>query len=233
MKVILSILLNVMFVFLIPETNQSPKAQAGGVVLKLNPPEGVLKSSSEITLYVLINNITDLYIGIVRSPGEIPEEHVRYRVDVRDSYGKRPQETRSFKSFNSPSAIVRTSNIGRYIKPGESVTDAIELTKLKAPGRYRVWVSRSIPDSDGVVVKSNEITIEIEMGTPTRRSLTAIQRRTLALERTAPLLFTGKVIQNGHSLAALERDGQMLMPLMRVLLHYTSRAICYVRQMAS
>jgi hypothetical protein len=62
------------------------------------------------------------------------------------------------------SAIVRWSNIGRYLEPGESVTDAIVLTKLdvlKAPGKYRVWVSRSIPDSDGVVVKSNDISITI------------------------------------------------------------------------
>jgi hypothetical protein len=165
MKIMVSSLFSFMFVFLISQTNQSPKAEApAAMVLKLNPPEGVLKSSSEIRLYVSVKNVTDHEVVLVRSPGTIPEEQLRYQVDVRDSDGKRPQETPYFKDFNSPSAIVRTSNIGYYLKPGESVTDAIVLTKLyvlKAPGKYRVWVSRAIPHSDGVVVKSNEIWIAI------------------------------------------------------------------------
>ena len=77
---------------------------------------------------------------------------------------KRRKRPPYFKDFKSPSAIVQWSNIDRYLKPGESVTDAIVLTKLyvlKSPAKYRVWISRFIPDLDGVMVKFNEITITI------------------------------------------------------------------------
>src|ERR1035437_754640 len=115
MKIILSSLLNFMFVFLISDTNQSPKPELpAAVVLKLNPPEGVLKSSTEVRLYVSVKNVTDHDVGIVRSPGEIPEEQVRYQVDVRDSDGKTPQKTPYFKDFDSPSTMVQMSNKGYY-----------------------------------------------------------------------------------------------------------------------
>lgn len=93
MKIILSSLLSFMFVFLISETSQSPKSRGGEIVLKLNPPEGALKSSSDVRLYVSVKNVTDHEVGIVRSPGIIPEEQLRYQVDVRDSDGKALQET--------------------------------------------------------------------------------------------------------------------------------------------
>lgn len=164
MKIILTIVLN-LSVFLISETSQSPKPGVpAAVVLKLNPPEGVLKSSSEVRLYVSVKNATDHEVGIVRSPGEIPEEQVRYQVDVRDSDGKTPDKTPYFKNFDSPSTMVRMSNRGYYLKPGESVKDAIVVSKLyvlKGPGIYRVWVSRAIPDLGGAIIKSNEVSITI------------------------------------------------------------------------
>ena len=160
MKIFLSSFLSFMFVFL----SQSANSEAGGIALKLNPPDGVLKSSAEVTLYVSVKNVTDHEVRIVRSPGRIPKQELRYHVDIRDSDGRRPPETSYFKDLNSPSTFVQTSNIGHYLKPGECVTDAIVLTKmyvLKSPGKYIVRVSRSIPDLDGVKVKSNEITITI------------------------------------------------------------------------
>jgi hypothetical protein len=164
MKIILSSLLSFLLVFLILEANQLLKAEEREIGLKLNPPEEVLKSSSEVKLYVSVKNLTDHEVGIIRSPGKIPEEQIRYNVDIRDSDGKRPAETSYFKDLNSPSTFVQTSNIGYYLKPGESVTDVIILTKLyvlKVPGKYKVWVSRSFPKSQMGVVKSNEITITI------------------------------------------------------------------------
>jgi hypothetical protein len=158
MKIFLPSFLSLMFVFL----SQSAKSEAGGIVLKLNPPDGVLKSSAEVTLYVSVKNVTDHEVGIVRSPGRIPKEELRY-VDIRDSDGKRPPETSYFKDLNSPSTFVTSSNLGYYLKSGESVTDAIVLTKMYIlkPGKYRIWVSRDIPQAPGGAVKSNEITITI------------------------------------------------------------------------
>ena len=159
MKMILSSLLSFMFVFL----SQSANCEAGEIVLKLNRPESVLKSSEEVRLTVSVKNVSDHEAVIVRTPGVIPEEQLRYQVNVRDSDGKKPPETAYFKEFNSPSAIVQTSNISHKLKPGESVSDAIILTKLYVlkPGKYRVWVSRDATQVSGGAVKSNEITITI------------------------------------------------------------------------
>src|ERR1700693_1966135 len=64
-----------------------------GIALKPNRPDGVLQSSAEVTLYVSVKNVTDHEVGIVRSPGRIPKEELRYHVDIRDSEGRRPPET--------------------------------------------------------------------------------------------------------------------------------------------
>ncbi|HEV2303946.1 MAG TPA: hypothetical protein VGR93_00370 [Candidatus Acidoferrales bacterium] len=144
--------------------------------LTIAPPSKPIKSGAKVYLLVTVTNTTDHTTGLIRSSGSLPDEGFRYHIDVRDSGGhERPQSAR-LRGLKGKMTMSQSSNLARWLKPGESFVDRIAVTRfydVTLPGEYSVSVARHFdrnniaikgipPEAIGSgIVKSNTVTITI------------------------------------------------------------------------
>lgn len=98
----------------------------------LNAPDKPLESGKELRLQVTIKNTSDHDITFSTSPGPIPEDGFRYKVEVLDAHTHPAPPSPLVVEMRSGKKLVDTwsSNIGRTLKPGEALVEEIDVTKL-------------------------------------------------------------------------------------------------------
>jgi hypothetical protein len=135
--------------------------------LTIAPITAPLKSGAELRVHVTVTNTSGSMIGFVRSPGPNPEEGFRYHVDVRDQEGTPAPPSTYVRELKDKNKVDFQSSIAHWLKPGESFTDEILVTKiydLSAPRTYNILVSREIPPAQHLEkgeIKSNTITVTV------------------------------------------------------------------------
>jgi hypothetical protein len=135
--------------------------------LAIAPSTVTLKSGAELRLRVTVTNTSDRRIGFIRSPAALPEEGLRYNIDVRDPQGQSAPPSASARQLSKNTTVILGSNVARWLNPGESFVDEIDITKLydlSQPGKYSIAVAREIPPAQNLgkgIVKSNSITVRV------------------------------------------------------------------------
>jgi hypothetical protein len=144
--------------------------------LTIAAPSEPIKSGTKIHLLVTVTNTSGHTIGFIRSPGLLPDEGFRYQIKVGGSDGHEPSQSTRLQGLKGKTAISQSSNLARWLRPGESFVDRITLTRfydMTPPGEYTVSVARhfdrnnmalkgSSPEAIGSgIVKSNAVTITI------------------------------------------------------------------------
>ena len=135
----------------------------------LNAPDKPLRSGAELHLLVTIKNTSDHEITFSTSPGAIPEDGFRYKVEVLDAHTHPAPPSPLVVEMRSGKELVDTwsSNIGRTLKPGESFVDQIDVTKLydlSQPGIYTISVTRPLQPWQGFgkgAVRSNTLAVTV------------------------------------------------------------------------
>jgi hypothetical protein len=135
--------------------------------LSIAAPSEPVKSGVELRLSVTVTNTSDRTIGFIRSPGLLPEEGYRYEIEVRDAGGHPAPSSAHMRDLKNKTTATFESNVARWLKPGESFVDEIDVTKfydLSQPGKYTISVARPIPPAQNLgegKVKSNSITVTV------------------------------------------------------------------------
>jgi hypothetical protein len=135
----------------------------------LNAPDKDLKSGAELHLLVTIKNTSDHDIPFITNGGPPADDGYRYKVEVvkADAHEAPPSalviEMRSGKKL----VVTHGNNIGRKLKPGDSLLDQIDVTKLydlSQPGIYTISVTRPLEPYQGLgkgAVRSNTIAVTV------------------------------------------------------------------------
>lgn len=144
--------------------------------LTIAPPSEPIKSGAKVHLLVTVTNTSGQTIGFIRSPGPLPDEGFRYQIEVRDSDAHEPSQSARLRGLKGKTSMSQSSNLARWLKPGESFVDRIAVTRfydMTMPGEYAVSVARhfdrnniavkgSPPEAIGSgTIKSNTVTITI------------------------------------------------------------------------
>jgi len=136
--------------------------------LTLSSSEKVIKAGSEARLEIVLKNTSNHEFSITKSNAEDRAES-HYRIDVRDSKGRPVPDTEyahTVWNLNSkPTTQFVFSEVVHTLKPGESLTDVVVITKLyelSRPGKYTIRISREISRELGKgTVKSSPFTITV------------------------------------------------------------------------
>ena len=135
--------------------------------LTLATPTAPLKSGAELRLLVTVTNTSERTIGFIRSPGEIPDEWFRYKVHIHNEAGQSAPASGHARELKNKQTFDFQSSYARWLKPGESFADNVEITKLydlSQPGMYTISVEREFPPAQNLGVgsiKSNTITVTV------------------------------------------------------------------------
>lgn len=135
--------------------------------LTVAAPSEPIKSGAELRLLVTVTNTSDRSIGFIRSPGVPPDEGFRYEIEVRNAQGRSAPPSAYLRDLKNKPTASFESRQARWLKPGESFVDEIEVTKfydLSQPGKYTVAVARDIPPGQNLgegKVKSNPVTVTV------------------------------------------------------------------------
>lgn len=135
----------------------------------LNAPGKPLRSGAELHLLVTIRNTSDHEITFSTSPGPVPEEGFRYKIEVLDAPTHPAPPSPLVVEMRSGKKLVDTwsSNIGRRLEPGESFVGQIDVTRLydlSQPGIYTISVTRPLQPWQGLgkgAVRSNTIAVTV------------------------------------------------------------------------
>jgi hypothetical protein len=136
--------------------------------LSLRSRESVMRAGSQVRVEIAQTNASDRELPVVGS--NLPDRaESHYFIDVRDAKGRSVPDTEYAHTVPNKNAKPATefgfSEVVYSLKPGESLTEVVVITKLYdlgQPGRYTVQVSREIPrELGGGTVKSNVITIKV------------------------------------------------------------------------
>ena len=124
-----------------------PGAKRPPFSVTLNAPDKPLKSGAELHLQVTIKNTSDHDITFLTSAGD---DGFRYKIRVLDAHAHPAPPSALVIAMRSDKKLVEFgwSNFGRKLKPGESLVDEIDVTKLydlSQPGIYTISVTRHIP----------------------------------------------------------------------------------------
>jgi hypothetical protein len=146
----------------------SPTAEAT-FSIAIKAAQETVKSGSEARVGITLTNISKRQISIFKVNGNGQAELAGFDVDVRNTDGNTPPETKYHKKIKTgEDAQGETSQVvvsGGYISlnSGESVKDEIVVTRLfdlSSPGSYKVQVEK-MDEQSKVVVKSNVITVTV------------------------------------------------------------------------
>ena len=135
--------------------------------LTLAAPTAPLKSGAELRLLVTVTNTSDRTLGFIRSPGEIPDEWFRYKIQIHNEAGQSAPPSAYVRELKNKQTLGFQSSYARWLKPGESFVDNVEITKLydlSQPGTYTICVSREFPPKQNLgtgYIKSKVITVTI------------------------------------------------------------------------
>jgi hypothetical protein len=133
--------------------------------LTLSTPISVVKSGAEVTVKIVITNISTQPITIAKnSPA------CNYGLDVREGKGNLVPMTRAGRGaddcLKGLGRGLMGMNVAVTVKPNESTDEELNITALREmrrPGRYLVKVTRDIPKELGKgTVVSNTIAITVE-----------------------------------------------------------------------
>jgi hypothetical protein len=135
----------------------------------LDPPKGALKSGAQLVLRVNVKNTSDHDIPFRRTGNPVSNEEFRYKIDVRDADGNPAPASARVRALEGQIIQIEDINNHAYwLKPGESYSDDLEITKLfdlSHPGKYTVWVSKDLlsrqPRPEDTV-KSNTVTVVVQ-----------------------------------------------------------------------
>jgi hypothetical protein len=134
----------------------------------LDTPRAPLKSGAKLVLRVTVKNTSDHNIPFKRTNNPQSNEEFRYEIDVRDGSGHRAPPSAQVRALQGQISMVEDINNHAYwVKPGESYSDDLEITKLfdLTPGEYTVWVSKDLlsrqPRPEDTV-KSNPVTVVVQ-----------------------------------------------------------------------
>jgi hypothetical protein len=136
----------------------------------LDAPKASLKSGAKLILRVTVTNTSDHNIPFKRTPNPISNEEFRYQIEIRDADGQPAPPSARVRALQGQIRMTEDwHNHAYWLKPGESYSDDLEITKfydLDKPGIYTVSVSKDLltrqyPVALESIVKSNAVTITV------------------------------------------------------------------------
>jgi hypothetical protein len=142
-------------VFLVAPSGSPARPAASGtevpVSVTLEAPGKPLKAGTDLVLQATVKNTSDHEVLLPTSPGLVPEDGFRYKIEALDAGGHPAQESArvlALRQGKGPRFGNWSSNIGRTLKPGQSLVEEINVTRyydLSRPGTYTIWVIRPLP----------------------------------------------------------------------------------------
>lgn len=132
--------------------------------LTISTPRATVKNGSEVRLKIVLKNISDVRIPVLKAVGDAQGEF-NYDVDIRDGQGKLLPDTKYGKAIKNGEGHV-FSEFKSVLEPGESAEDEIVLTRLydlSRLGTHTIQVQRWDVGSK-TKVKSNKISITVVKG---------------------------------------------------------------------
>jgi hypothetical protein len=148
----------------------STTANAPLFSVTLGAPKDPLKSGAKLILRVTVTNTSDHNIAFKRTNNPVSNEEFRYQIEVRDADGRPAQPSAQVRALEGQvTEIEDLDNHAYWLKPGESYSDDLEITKLydlSRPGKYTVSVSKDLltrqyPVPPEYVAKSDLVTITV------------------------------------------------------------------------
>jgi peptidyl-Lys metalloendopeptidase len=136
--------------------------------LSIASVSGSIKSGDQVKINATVRNTSSKDVQLLT---DTRGTEVIYRVDVKDEGAKAPPDgklKRDLKGLEDPAYLTpdTPTHFGVYVltlKPGESITDPIIISKLydmTRPGKYSIQVERR-DENSYIFVKSNVITVTI------------------------------------------------------------------------
>ena len=129
-----------------------------------------MKSGTKLVLRVTVTNTSDHNLPFKRTGNPISNEEFRYQIEIRDADGKLAAPSAPVRAREGQIVMMEDINNHAYwLKPGESFSDNLEVTKLynlSPPGKYIVVVTKDmltrqnpVPPED--IVRSNSVAITV------------------------------------------------------------------------
>ena len=135
--------------------------------LTITAPAFTIKVGTDLHLRATVTNTSDRTIGFIRSPGTEPEEGFRYEIDVQDAQGQPAPPSAYVRDLQNKKTVTFESRVARWLKPGESFVDEIDVTRLydlSHPGKYTISIAREVPPAQNLgssKVRSNSIVVTV------------------------------------------------------------------------
>ncbi len=145
------------------------KGAHSSIAIAISTPQTEVSAGSDITLSVVLTNISGQDLGITFDNGARGE--FDYTISVLDGKGREPSETKYYRAATGKNAsdpgeattlVVAPSSGLRLLKPGGTFKSSIILRKLYdlQIGKYTIQVER-IDAKSQTMVKSNMITVVV------------------------------------------------------------------------
>jgi hypothetical protein len=135
--------------------------------LAIAQPKQPVRAGTELRLRITVTNTNDKPISFITSPGPIPDDGLRYEVNVTDEQGHQAPASAYLRTRDSRIPTNYGSSFARTLRPGESFVDEVTVTAfydLSRPGEYRIWVARRMPPRQALGtgrVRSNVVNVMI------------------------------------------------------------------------
>lgn len=147
---------------------KTPKTQnvTASFSVTISPEEPTVKVGSPVWVVATVENKSDHGLPVYRAiSNDMDQGGWVYTVDARDDKGVARPETKfyRFAQGRDPEVAKRTSGWATKLKPGETMADRVNVSKLydlSQPGKYRIQFQRLDPETK-TLVKSNEITVTV------------------------------------------------------------------------
>jgi len=150
---------------------QNPVAANGPrpvISVNLDSTSKNVKLGDEIQLKIVVTNVSDHEVRLTRSSGKGQGEFFN-RFKVFDGQGNEPARTKYYRSLwgergdTEPQEEINIEIVGSLTKPGDSVTEQVDLNKLykiEKPGIYKIQVEHEDPETK-TLIKSNVVTVTV------------------------------------------------------------------------
>jgi hypothetical protein len=138
-------------------SNQAAKPP---LTISISIDKPIVKAGEEVLIKVHLTNTSDQGLDNSANINDMTGVDPNYFYDVHDTGGKLVRK----RVYEHPE-LATGHAIFRSVKPGESITDVQDLSRLydmRQPGKYVIQVSRRISEGKRAdVVKSNKITVTV------------------------------------------------------------------------